>query len=495
MDDMDSNVVFPTVPRIGGVSVSEQLSTRLPPYTQRLSRRFVVLSTFIMCDLVVAAVSVAAGNLISEWVFPGTPTATASIPAPIIVVFCFFLGLYQEWGLSLIERLRLRSIAVLLFAAVNLLMLIFSFSVVSAISIVCMSAMLLVLGHYAEIFIRSLLIRSHLWGVPTALIGREACRELASALLAHPELGLRPIGFIEDKAEASPLSQQYPLPVIGRINDSERLAQEVEIVVAVVGNEQEQNRSTDYLARLPFAHVVLVQLGVIPAIGGAIPVHLSGGAMGLYLRRGIYKRGNLLAKRVFDILISLPLLILATPVILASLLAIKTIDRGPGLFRQLRIGKDGRVISVLKLRTMYIDADRRLQEHLARDPRARAEWERYFKLSNDPRVLPIIGNFLRRSSLDELPQLANVLLGHMSLVGPRPFPSYHLNAFDDDFRTLRASVPPGLTGFWQVSARSDGDLGVQKLQDSFYVHNWSFWLDLWILLQTLPAVLFARGAR
>jgi len=121
-------------------------------------------------------------------------------------------------------------------------------------------------------------------------------------------------------------------------------------------------------------------------------------------------------------------------------------------------------------------------------------WSRYFKLRSDPRVIPVVGKLIRRLSFDELPQLWHVLTGRMSLVGPRPFPPYHLNSFPEEFRELRSSVTPGLTGLWQVSARSDGDLEVQEALDSYYIRNWSPWLDLHILVRTFRVVLLGRGA-
>ena len=135
-----------------------------------------------------------------------------------------------------------------------------------------------------------------------------------------------------------------------------------------------------------------------------------------------------------------------------------------------------------------------MQDYLLHNPSAREEWRRYCKLKQDPRVLPVVGAFLRRTSLDELPQLWNVLKGEMTLVGPRPFPEYHLQKFPEEFRRLRRSVVPGLTGLWQVSYRSDGDLQVQMELDREYIENWSVWLDLKILAKTAYVVLTGKGA-
>jgi lipopolysaccharide/colanic/teichoic acid biosynthesis glycosyltransferase len=198
--------------------------------------------------------------------------------------------------------------------------------------------------------------------------------------------------------------------------------------------------------------------------------------------------------RAADIAVASLTLIVALPVVLAASAAIYVVDPGPVFYRQPREGLGGRTFAILKLRSMYRDSDSRLETLLKRDPTVRAEWGTHFKIKRDPRILPIIGKFLRSSSIDELPQLINVIRGDMRIVGPRPLPLYHLSAMDSAFRVKRRSVAPGLTGLWQASERSDASVERQQELDGFYIDNRSFWLDLYILLITVRAVCRGDGA-
>lgn len=199
-------------------------------------------------------------------------------------------------------------------------------------------------------------------------------------------------------------------------------------------------------------------------------------------------------RRAFDVAVAATVLLLVSPILVVALAAIRWQSPGPALFRQTREGHEGRPFAIWKLRTMHLDADRLLAEHLDRDPDARIEWLRYFRLANDPRVLPGVGGFLRRTSLDEVPQLWNVLRGEMSVVGPRPLPMDAVGTLRPELRALRNTVKPGVTGLWQVSGRSDTDMRALEEIDATYVRSRSLWLDLKILLRTPGAVRSGRGA-
>jgi lipopolysaccharide/colanic/teichoic acid biosynthesis glycosyltransferase len=245
--------------------------------------------------------------------------------------------------------------------------------------------------------------------------------------------------------------------------------------------------------RLSFASII-----VVPDLFGIQSLWITsrdlGGVLGLEVRKNLLVRSNRVLKRVLDYSIALPLAILTAPFVAICAAWIKILSPGPAFFRQQREGQDGKRITIQKLRTMYPDAERVLGEYLDEHPTEKALWSRFYKLKKDPRVLRGIGWFLRRYSLDELPQLWNVLKGDMSLVGPRPFPYYHLNSFPEGFRDLRRSVMPGVTGLWQVSERSDGDLQVQEAEDTYYIRNWSLWLDIYVLLRTVQTLLRPKGA-
>ncbi|WP_398318888.1 sugar transferase [Vulcanococcus sp.] len=211
------------------------------------------------------------------------------------------------------------------------------------------------------------------------------------------------------------------------------------------------------------------------------------------LLAGQSKRGRLI-KRAGDIGFSLLVLALGAPLLLLLAVLVKLSSKGSVFYCQRRIGRGYRGFGCLKFRTMRKDADRVLAQVLASDPELRAEFERDFKLKNDPRITPI-GKFLRRSSLDELPQFINVLKGEMSVVGPRPIVWDELERYGRNMDQV-LSVRPGLTGLWQVSGRNNLPYETRVKLDLFYARNRSFWLDLGIILRTIGVVLLPmdRGA-
>ena len=211
----------------------------------------------------------------------------------------------------------------------------------------------------------------------------------------------------------------------------------------------------------------------------------------LRINNNLAKRSSRFLKRTMDILGSILIVIGLSPVLLTLYFAIKK-DGGNAIYGHPRIGRNGKIFKCLKFRSMVVNSKEVLEELLKNSPEARAEWEKDFKLKNDPRITKI-GAFIRKTSLDELPQLFNVLKGEMSLVGPRPIVKEELERYEEDV-DYYLMAKPGMTGLWQVSGRNDVDYDTRVYFDAWYVKNWSLWNDIAILFKTINVVLNRHGA-
>jgi Undecaprenyl-phosphate galactose phosphotransferase WbaP len=215
--------------------------------------------------------------------------------------------------------------------------------------------------------------------------------------------------------------------------------------------------------------------------------------VGFEVPNRLMQKAQRVQKRVIDIVGAGLGLVLLAPVFLILAILIKLDSPGPVFYRQTRIGRDGRPFPMLKFRTMVQNADQVLAALLREDAALRREWKVYQKLKDDPRITPL-GEFLRKYSLDELPQLWNVLKGEMSLIGPRPFFPDQRQLYDDCAYAHYSCVRPGITGMWQVNGRSESEFTDRAYWDAHYVRNWSLWLDLYILAKTFWVVIRREGA-
>lgn len=402
------------------------------------------------------------------------------------------LRLLPGWGLGAAEELRrlVMSLA-MLFMSIMVFLFLARRATSSACFLLSVGGVLaIVLVPMARYLARGVLIRFKRWGVATVIYGGNGMVEqVIYALQKEPQLGYVPVGIfhLDQGLWGSKIKN---IPVLGGVD-----ANTAEAPIAVVALPGLPVSRLSMLLDGPLA--IYKQVVLIPELVGvpSLWVRASniGGTLALELTSNLLDPLAQGLKRLMDVVLLLSTLPIWLPLIGIIALLVWLEDRKAPFFTQERIGLEGRKFHVIKFRTMVPNAEAVLQHYLNNNPQARAEWMATFKLKNDPRITRI-GRWLRRLSLDELPQLFNVLKGDMSLVGPRPLPAYHHHELPPQVQRLRLRVRPGVTGLWQVSGRSDtGNEGMARW-DSFYVRNWSIWLDLVILMRTIPAVLRGHGA-
>jgi Undecaprenyl-phosphate galactose phosphotransferase WbaP len=482
------------------------LPAALPLRLPRLNRRLMnVLMTVVLAASDISALTLSSAFACFVWAFGiiGQPLSLYLHLEPLLVLFPIIYGasgLYPGLSLGAPETLRrlasATSLGYLMLAAVTFAAKVpFAYSrmtftlawLASLLSVPLMRWVTLTAARKFE-----------WWGEPTVVIGNGAQIGLTIDLLSDAKsLGYRLVGALCSEPAFHGRSIGGAR-IFGGYELATSLASAgVETAIVWDGHAShsaalDRTHSSTSLQR-QFRHVIILRdEDGLPV--EHVRVRSLGSVLGIEFSNELLVPENRFFKRLLDILLGTIFLVLALPIIVICGLMVKLVSRGPILFMQEREGLDGEKIKTWKLRTMYVDAERRLEEFLATRPELCREWQACFKLKNDPRMVCGIGKLLRRFSIDELPQLANVIAGTMSLVGPRPLPDYHLEMFPREFRELRRTVRPGLTGLWQVMIRSDGDLGEHQHFDSYYIRNWSVWLDFYLLAKTVIAVVGAKGA-
>jgi exopolysaccharide biosynthesis polyprenyl glycosylphosphotransferase len=322
---------------------------------------------------------------------------------------------------------------------------------------------------------------------PTLIVGTNAEARALEETMTHPNFGFRPVGLV---AAGSWDGSANALPVLGGLGDLRDVIRESGaecVFVAASALTPAEMGAVAKAVRLEGVEV-RITASLPEVLSSRLSVQPFGGVMALSLKPVRLTGSQAIAKRAFDLAVSALGVVVLSPVLLAMAFAVRFSSPGPILYRQRRVGQRGRPFTMLKFRTMEQGADAQVEElrlsHGVADV--------MFKLPDDPRVTGV-GRFLRRFSLDELPQLINVLRGEMSLVGPRP-PLPEEVAVYEDWQFDRLEVRPGITGLWQVSGRSDLSFEECVRLDLFYIENWSLAYDLYIIAKTGPVLMSRRGA-
>jgi Undecaprenyl-phosphate galactose phosphotransferase WbaP len=445
-------------------------------------------------DIVAVLVSYLAAYLIRDWVLgralhlvaPAAPLHVLGERAYALVVYPFvfaYEGLYTKRLMGWEETRRyFRGILVATAAAVILLFLWRAWIVSRVVVLVALpTGMLLV--PLLRAMLRRLLVRLRILRYRLVLLGEEAATGIFSRELARHYS----MGYVVDQQ-------------VQRADADERLSDVLDRVDARPGSSlvifsdsfrPEEVREVFDFAERRFSEVMVVPNEMLLQSAPS-EIEQVGSILVMKYRYNLLRPVSIFTKQALEVVFTTLLLVLLAPTLAVVAAIVRLSSQGPVVFRQKRIGRGARIFTCFKFRTMYVDAEQRLESILAGNAAVRAEWEQYARITDDPRVTPV-GRFLRRFSIDEFPQLWNVMRGEMALVGPRPYLPSEMDRVGSHMDAI-SRVRPGMTGLWQVSGRAALPFHERMVLDEYYIRNWSLWMDFLICLRTLKAVVSGRGA-
>ena len=474
-------------------------SASLPVAPSRRSPLSSTKLTLVIADLLMVTVALVVGTWFHRRVNPGDQTSDAGYMGLVLLsipiwpmVFTqqlLYRARYLSRRIDEVNRVvRSVAIGVVITGGLSILLKV----AVGRQWVLITTTFLLVLLVTERLIARSLFDRARRNGRllrPVVIVGRNAEGQFVREMLEDDaSLGYVFRGFIEDLVEREP--GESPLATLGEPGKIVRKVNEMGVTSVIVAATAIDVGSSNRLIRSLTEHGIHVELSstLCDIAAHRLTIRPVGRVPMMYVepvqRTGWRSR----TKRAFDVAIAGALLLVTAPLLLVSCLAVKLTSPGSAVFSQSRVGRDGELFAMHKLRTMVADAESQLAsvEHLSTTTGP------LFKIENDPRITPV-GKWLRKLSIDELPQLFNVLKGEMSIVGPRPALPREVEAWDKELHN-RLRVQPGITGMWQVNGRSDGDHDSRYAQlDLYYVDNWSLVTDLEIVARTIPVVLGRKG--
>ena len=493
-------VIYPLAAVAGWRSASYARARERPSGAQGAVVRFALAAA----DFGAAGLALGLALLLRGWLGLFLDSPLVTLPNLQTALYALLLwpaaawreGLYPGYGLTAPQELR-KGVAAAAYAGLILMAgtLLFYEELLPRSVFLLTTLLTMVFCPVGRALAKRALHAFGLWGRPVVILGAgRAGRRVARALRRRPLDGLEPVAFFDDDVGKQGLLFEG-VRVRGSLGEANAYALGRGVQHAIVAIP---TASSEELAGFVNGRGhVFKRVQFVPNLAGlpSREVYASDldGMLALEVRSGLYNPANRLAKRALDLLGGGVGTLLAAPLLSALALWIRLDSPGPAFYESGRIGQKGETFHCLKFRTMYKDADARLGDLMRTDPVMYEEYTRYHKLQDDPRVTPA-GRFLRRYSLDELPQLFNVLKGEMSLVGPRPYLTRERVDMGEKAPAI-LEAKPGMTGYWQVSGRNEITFEDRLEMEAHYVRNWSIWWDIVILTQTAAAVLGRQGAR
>jgi len=491
-------------------------NTQGGPRPSTYYRQVCCVCCLILADVLAILVSLILAIFLRAHLVPLVDTNVSPLSLPLrhyldfgwlwllLVVFLGVEGLYTQrrtlWNEIGHLTKAIVSGLIVIFAAIALVQ---RGSVLSRLTIMLTAVILLMVLPTVRYWAKRILGAVGLWRKRILILGATDTAKLAiRGLASDPVLGYEIAGLLDDdpvrRGKCFGTCRDKPIFVLGNLADAAEQMDETrarDVLIAMPDLEDEKLLALVHVLQPRCESIYVVpQLWGLPMMNLRIDGFLRERLMMLKLSNNLAKPWNSGLKRTFDLVFGSVITLLAFPLCLTLAVLIRIDSGGPVLFIQERLGHNGRNFRCIKFRSMHVECEEMLTKHLARDPAAADEWHKYAKLrAHDPR-LTRLGRFLRRWSLDELPQLLNVLKGDMSLVGPRPYLPQERRRIGVELFTILSSRP-GMTGFWQVNGRNHLTLEDRVQLEAWYVRNWTIWFDCIILGKTFRAVFFPHNRR